>query len=160
MKEKISKIFLTSNSKEEIFDNFQLAIVNEIDDLEIYQTLLANPILSTDEIKLYCGKLCSQFPTLSYELQIWTAQIFENCNTECDCLDNAIDFYHQAFLTNPSNELSTNPKIIDIIEEGVKSTNKKSIVYEKLSKIYKQKGNVQRAERYAAKAAKYRIQNL
>lgn len=174
MKVEIEKIFLTSNSNEELFDTFQLAIQNNLDDFELYKTLLANPILSSDEIKLYCHKLCHVFPESSYEYYLWTAQIFECCKSENNCLDYSIDYYYNAAQCNPVKvepylmlfnnynfdvEVATNKKILDLIEEGIKLVDKKSILCRKIAEIYNHKGEVAKTSRFRALAEKYMKEN-
>ena len=141
---KIEKIFRESNSSEELFDAFQLSINTGIKDLELYKILLANPTLSKDEIIMFTEKLGAEFVEGSYDLYMWTANIFENNISDYEYVENSL-LYYQKFaaikphkadplisalkLYNYEIELPANSLIHKMVTNGVKNVNLKSKVY-------------------------------
>ena len=89
----IEKIFKTSGSKDELFDAFREAIAQKIQDDSLYNILLANKVLSNDEIIMYAEKICRDFPELCSSIYFWTARVFESIANFTERLQKAAEYY-------------------------------------------------------------------
>ena len=76
--ERIENIFRYSSSSEELFDTFKESLKYRIKSLESYKVLLANPFLTPDEIKMFTEKIITELPNKAYDINLWTANIFES----------------------------------------------------------------------------------
>ena len=65
--EEIKKRFELSKEFNEIFDAFEDAITQRIEDMEVYKLLFWNPTLTPDELCLFGEKLAQDFPSLAYD---------------------------------------------------------------------------------------------
>ena len=159
---KIENTFRQSDSQDNLFDAFQSAIENNLEDPEIYKVLLANPALSPDEIMMFTEKLCREFPEQKFGYYIWTAQVFENKSQSQENRLRAMDHYIRAAETEPTNfspyisllnlyniemDLPSNKKILNYVEEGVRKVHKKSKLYYALANLYKKLGDIQNEAR-------------
>jgi len=61
-KKYLENIFRNSNSPDELFDTFKIAIDRRIQDSSIYRLLLWNKALSPDEIMMFAEKICKENP--------------------------------------------------------------------------------------------------
>ncbi|MCX7797047.1 MAG: hypothetical protein N2249_00305 [Melioribacter sp.] len=165
LKSKIETIFRNSSSPEELFDAFDEAIRLKIDDVEIYKVLLGNPALSLDEIKMYAEKLIKEFDSRKFQITMWTAEVFENLQSNYDYLESAFNYYVKAIQFNPSSyepllgllklynyeiNLPINQKIIQQIEYNLPSVKLKSKVYFELANLYKRLGEYKLEAKYIA----------
>lgn len=165
----IESIFRSSTSPDELFDAFRNAIGLRIDDIELYKILLANPSISTDEIKMYTEKLLREFSEKSFQINIWAARIFENRSNYYEHLESAVYYYEKAAAAKPTDhtalvellklynteiDLPINKKILEIVEERSPAVNLKSKVYFELADLYKKKGDLVKGSRYLALAEK------
>jgi hypothetical protein len=96
----LEKIFREATSSNELFDAFEKSLQYKIKDVQIYKILLGNIVLTSDEIKLFTEKLCSEYPELSPELYMWTGSILESEPT-ADNLDSAFRYYKKAISIKP-----------------------------------------------------------
>ena len=166
---KIESVFRNSTSQDELFDTFGVAINNKIHDFELYKILLANPVLSVEEIKMYAEKLLREITDSSYQICMWTAKIFESHSFDFMSLEDTIKYYEQAATFKPTEfepylnllnlynyEVDTqfNNKIFELADVGVNSVTLKSKVYNALSELFKKKGDLRTASRYLALAEK------
>lgn len=166
---KIENIFRNSTSSDELFDAFQEALNEKLVDPEIFEILIFNPALSSDEIKMFTEKLVKVFPGSTYTLCMWTARVFGNFSEDYERLEDALDYYAKASLQKPTEvepylsilnlynydlDLPTNDKIIFIVESGIPPVNLKSKIYYALSEHYKKIGNLELASKYLALAEK------
>lgn len=160
---KIEDTFRNSKSSNELFDAFQDAIKSKLCDIEIFKILIANPILSVDEIKLFTEKLLKETPGNALDLLLWTGKVLENQPNNYNYLEEALFYYRRAISTKPDFhepllrllnlynyeiELSTNRKILDIIEESVTAVDQKSKVYYALAHHYKKCGDPNSEKKY------------
>lgn len=167
--EQIENIFLSSSNPDELFDAFQLAVNMEIKDFDLYKIMLANPALSTDEIKMFSEKLSTLINNDKYNIYYWTANIFEHRKEFFESLDDSIAYYQKAFFENSKNalplvhllglynfdfETPINHTIKKFVEENLVLVDKKSRVYFSLADLYKRKGDYVNATRYLALAEK------
>jgi tetratricopeptide (TPR) repeat protein len=168
--EEIEDIFRNSNSPDELFDTFRRAITHKIADIDLYKILLANPILSGEELKMYTEHLSKIFSDKAFDLFMWTGSIFANHTSEFERLEDSISYFVKALYSHPKNHepycrllqlynldmnLPTNKIILDIVEECANQIEKKSIVYTELGKLYEKLGKRDKAVECHQMALKY-----
>ncbi len=160
---RLENTFRNSNDTNELFDAFIDAMRHNIKDVDLFKILLANPVLSKDELIMYTEKLCKELEENSYEICLWTAGIFENNCEDYDCLNNAIRYLEKAIDTKPEQhkpflhllelynldfEVPTNETILNIVHSKIDGVRKKSKVYYALADLYKKLGNVEQQRKY------------
>lgn len=168
-KKEIENIFRCSTSSSELFDAFHFLLSLRVRDLELYKTLLANNVLSDDETKMFTEKLCEVFNEWSYELLMWSAQVFENKTTNYTGAENAFSYFIKAYNTLPIEEesllkiinlynyeinLPINNSIINFVNDNLYSVKKKSLVYKSLAELYGKLGNIEKSKTYNSLAEK------
>jgi hypothetical protein len=168
-RKQIENTFRLSNSPDELFDAFHYALEMDMNDIEVYRILLANPFLSSDEVKMFTEKLSRVMPDNSYDLFMWSAKIFENQKEAPDKLECAINYYRRAAKFNPASSLplirllglfnydydsSMNEVLINFAKDCVAFIKDKSKVYISLADIYKRKGELNLEAKYRALAEK------
>lgn len=159
----IEEVFVTSSSTDELFDAFRVALYNKVNDEELYKRLLSNKALSTDEITMYAEKICKEFPELCYPVYFWVGQIFSSISSYSMHTDKAFYFLKKAAAHDASNEapyieiiqmynkdLDYPPleDIINLVQDRIKTAEKKSRICFKLSRLYKELGNVEEEKTY------------
>jgi hypothetical protein len=75
--EEIHRRFSSSNDFNEIFDAFEAALNNKIEDIELYRLLFWNDSLTPEELCLFGEKLVQVFPAIAFEVYMWLAKVFE-----------------------------------------------------------------------------------
>lgn len=168
LKHNLEKVFRDSNSIDALFDGFQILIFKKLDDTGLFKTLLANPALSPDELKLFTDKLSCEFKHRSYEVFYWAATIFE---TKFGCSEYAFNYYVKAINVKPFKhepfldiirlfdyelDTVTNRALIEFVENAVEFVDCKSTVYSFLASHYLKTGDDPAAKRYEAKAEQSR----
>lgn len=168
--EEIESIFRNSNCPDELFDYFRKAITGKIEDIELYKILLANPILSCEELKMYTEHLSKVFHDKAFDIFMWTGNIFANYTAEYERLEDSISYFVKALYNNPKShephcrllqlynhdlDLPTNKIIIEIVEQCLPQIDKKSIVCSELSKLYYKLGLKERSAEYRQMAIKF-----
>lgn len=163
----LENIFRNSTSPDLLFDAFQEAINLKVKDPEIFKILLGNPVLSTDEIKMFAEKLIKEFPRHAHELSLWAAKNFEHKNDHLNSLENAVHYYKRAYDYKPDSfeslililqlynyelDLPINKNIIEFVKKGVSSVQLKSKIYYTLAEHYKKIGDNQLEVKYFAMA--------
>ncbi len=166
---RIEAVFLNSTSQDELFDAFTEAINNGIEDFDLYKILIANPFLTTDEIKMYTEKLLTLIPLNSYNILVWTAKIFENLSNDFTSLEDSINYFERAISVRPSEfepylgllrlyshevESDHNTRILNLVESNVNKAASKSKIYYSLADLYKRNGDLKTASKYLALAEK------
>jgi len=171
MKDKLYKTiestFQNSTSRDELFDAFGDALKYNISDFELYKILLANPVLSADEIKMYTEKLLKEISLSTYHILMWTAKIFETRSSNISELIDSVNYYERAMNTrrtehesllallniyNYDVETEVNRRILNLVENGVRNVFIKSKVYYALANLYKHLNNIKTASNYLALA--------
>jgi hypothetical protein len=167
--ERIENIFRCSSSSEELFDTFNEALKHRIKSLESYKVLLANPSLTPDEIKMFTEKIITELPNKAYDINLWTANVFESSAAEYDRLEDSLNYYERAYFHLPiahepllkilnlyNYELNypSNKKIISFIEQGIDLVKQKSKIYYALANHYRRIGNCRMEVRYLSLAEK------
>ncbi len=171
-KNRIEEIFRVSNSSEEIFDAVIESINEKIKDLDLYKILLANTVLSDDEIIMYTEKLCKEFKEFCKELYVWTAGLFENKCEDYSCIENAVNYYKKAIQKEPEDYLTylrllklynyeinlpINSTIIEVISANADKVKLRSKIYYALANHYKKLGDLYYQRKYLRLAEKYRL---
>ncbi len=169
MKTNVEKIFRGSSSSEELFDAFQYAIKNNAGGIELYKTLLANPALCPDEIKMFAETLSQIFKQESPEIYSWTGKILEgHAKSPCET-EESINYFIKSWQNDKTNHNSLvnlinsfnyemnvpyNNLILSVVNEGITHIKKKSKVYYALSKLYERKGEPELKRKYLLLAEK------
>lgn len=168
-KEIIENIFRNSNNSDELFDAFQAALEQKIEDVDLYKILLGNPTLSDDELCMYVEKLSSTIPQKSFDTFLWIAELFEVRSYNIDALEKAFQYYVRAALINPENflpykdalnlynyelEISLNKHIVKFIEDGLSIVKQKSNLHKALAEHYKRIGDGALEKKHEALAQK------
>ncbi len=159
----LENIFLTSSSSEELFDAFDTALKGNVDNLEIYKILIANPALAIDEIEMYVKTLSEKFPSMKYELFMWTAFALETYTEVSEYLEKATEYYAKAAEIDFSNcepyismlknydyelKLPVNKMIINFIESRLDLIQCKSKIYYALAEHYGKLGESEKKAFY------------
>lgn len=166
---KIESIFQNSNSPDELFDTFNEALKRNITDISLYKIFLGNPALSTDELKMFTGKLLKEIPESRFSIGMWAAKIFENRQSSYEFIENAIHYYTLAIESRPDShepllemirlynteiDYPYNRKILELLDRFMPAVNSKSRVYFALADLYKKKNDLNLASKYLALANK------
>jgi hypothetical protein len=152
---KIESVFRGSASRDDLFDAFGDALKHEIYDFDLFKILLANPFITTDEVKMYAEKILKVIPFNSYHILMWTGKILESRSYDFVNLEDSINYYTRAInlrpvefeplmsilkLYNHDVESDVNKKILAIVEEGLNRVRIKSRIYYALADLYKRRG--------------------
>lgn len=162
---RLENIFRNSTSPDELFDAFREAINGRISDIDLYKILLGNPVLTSDEIKLFSEKLAKEIPEQKINTFMWTASVFEHQKEDFENMSDAALYYQKAFENEPTNaapllrllnlynydfETPLNKTIIEYVEQNVRTVNQKSGTFFSLAELYKRKGDFFLASKYLA----------
>lgn len=149
---RIEDTFRNSKSSDELFDAFQDAINIKLSDVSIYKILIANPILTADEIKMFTKKMIKEIPGKEYDILMWTGKVFENHPQNFKYLEDTFNIYQQAISHRPNShepllrllilynheiDLPANQKILKLIDESIAAVDQKSKVYYAIAEHYK-----------------------
>jgi hypothetical protein len=104
LKQDLEEIFRTSNSPDELFDTFRVAIERKLNDEELYKILLRNKALSVDEIIMFTEKICKEFPELSYHIYFCVGQLLESISTYGKHNESALQYFEKAADIKPGSE--------------------------------------------------------
>lgn len=165
----VEAVFRNSNSSGDLFDVFELALIEGIKDFSTYKILLGSHVLTKDEVLMYSDKLCKELKEEEYEICMWTANVLSTRISEYGCRESSIAYFERAFYNNPEKcepllkalclydtdmDFPTNKKILKIIDLGLLSVKQKSKVYYSLSDIYKKIGKEEQSNEYFQLAEK------
>lgn len=166
----LEHIFRTSNSPNELFDAFQLAIKAKLKDEELYKTLLWNKALSIDEVSMYAEKICSEFPELCYNIYFWTAQIFESISNYGDYCEHAFKYFIKSsesnknksepylracLLYNSEIKMPDINHIVEFVRSGIEHAEVKSILCFALADLFHTTGEINLMQSYKNLGDKY-----
>ncbi len=169
-KKEILKIFQTSNSQDELFDNFRIAINQKIKDIDLYNVLLWNKALSNDEIVMYAEKICKEIPEFCCKVYLAVAKILDSTSIYGDNKEMAFDYIKKAALSNKTStepyiiisemynkELNLPPfeKIVSFLEKGINLVDEKSKLNFILAKLYGKIGDIERGKNYQKKGEEH-----
>ncbi|MFH0734822.1 MAG: hypothetical protein V1773_09800 [bacterium] len=175
LQKEIERIFLNASCPNALFDTFQIALKNRISDPFVYQTLLANPALSKEEITLFAETYCKEFPDNAYEVYYWVGNILEQNNKPIDRAENAVKYYKKAIKAKPERyepyinmlnlfnyeyDYEFNKTIIKTVDEGLKKVTEKKDLLLKLADHFRNLGNESKSKLCIQLANKDRIKNI
>jgi tetratricopeptide (TPR) repeat protein len=168
--DEIRRRFSLSTDFNEIFDAFEAAIAQRLDDVEIYRLLFWNHSLTPDELCLFGQKLVQEFPHIAYDVYMWLANVFEVTYSMYDNYDLAIEYYKKAASVRPAEpdpyldaadcyepDLNIPPVgvLIDFLKDGVQHVANPRNVYQRLSYFYQIVGDSSLSEYYRRKAEEH-----
>ena len=163
----IRKRFELSKEFNDIFDAFEQALEQRLDDIELYRQLFWNHALTPDELCLFGEKLAKEFPTLGYDTYMWLASIFEVTHSMIDNYELAVVYYKKAASVRPSEpdpyldaadcyepDLNIPPIsiLIDFLKQGAHNVGNPTLIYQRLVHLYELSGNDEMSQFYRRKA--------
>ena len=166
-REEIRQQFSSATTFNEIFDAFESAMVQHIDDIELYRQLFWNDSLRIDEIILFGEKLAKEFPHNAYDVYMWMANVFEAVFSSEDNFEHSLMYYQKAASVNPGvpdpyldacdchdPDLNIPPveSLIDFVKKGLDNVPEKKNLCSRLSYLYHLLGDEDLAEYYRLKA--------
>jgi hypothetical protein len=161
--EEIRAKFASSNDFNEIFDAFEDAIEQRLNDLELYRLLFWNNSLAPDELCLFGEKLAKEFPEIAYDTFMWLASVFEVTYSSYDNFELAIKYYKKAASARPSEvdpyldaadcfdpDLNIPPVdiLINFLKEGINGVKNKRVLLERLSHLFQIIGDQEQSTYY------------
>ncbi|MBI5475950.1 MAG: hypothetical protein HY964_04360 [Ignavibacteriales bacterium] len=148
--------FESAKEFNEIFDAFEQAIEQRIDDIELYRLLFWNSALKAEELSLFGEKLAKEFPHISYDVYMWLASVFEVMHSVYDNYELALQYYKKASAAKPNSlapyldaadcyehDLKIPPihLLIEFLKQGTCLVDEPMPIYEKLAYLYEISGN-------------------
>lgn len=161
--EEIRAIFTSSTEFNDIFDAFEDAIEQKIQDVELYRLLFWNHSLGPDELCLFGEKLAKEFPAIAYDVFMWLASVFEVTYSSYDNFDLAIKYYRKAAKAKPEEpdpyldacdcydpDLNIPPAdvLVSFVKEGLQHVGNKKSLLLRLSHLYQLMGEEEQSEYY------------
>lgn len=165
--EDIRKRFECAKEFNEIFDAFEQAIEQCIDDIELYRKLFWNNALTPDELRLFGEKLVKEFPHTTYDVYMWLASVFEATYSMFDNYTLTLEYYRKAAVTRPTEldpyldaadcyepDLNIPPilQLIAFLKSGTESVSFRKPLYQRLAHLYQLAGNDEMHMYYERKA--------
>jgi hypothetical protein len=166
-KTEIRYIFNNSKNFNELFDAFDSALKQGIDDVELYRILFWNDSLDPDELILFGEKLAREFKHIAYDVYMWLANIFEVIFGKKDNFEMALTYYQKAAAIKPAEsepyldvcdiynpDLNIPPikSLIEFLKIGLEFVDNNKLLLQRLSIFYKLIGDIDLAEYYRLKA--------
>ena len=165
--EELREKFSKSADFNDIFDAFEDALEQKLEDLELYRLLFWNHVLTPDELCLFGEKLAREFPNIAYDVYMWLASVFEVTYSSYDNYELCIEYYKKAAHASPSEpdpyldacdcyepDLNIPPidVLIDFVKEGLNHVKNRKSLYSHLSSLYRLIGDNDLSEYYRLKA--------
>ncbi|MBI2428224.1 MAG: hypothetical protein HYV29_05410 [Ignavibacteriales bacterium] len=162
----IRHIFNTSKNFNELFDAFDEAILQGIDDVELYRILFWNDSLGSDELILFGEKLAREFRHIAYDVYMWLANIFEVLFGKKDNFEMALTYYQKAAAIkpdepdpyldacdcyNPDLDIPPAKNLIEFLKIGLEFVHNKKSICLRLAVLYQSIGEKDLAEYYRVK---------
>jgi hypothetical protein len=169
-KKYFESIFRNSDSPDELFDTFRIAVEQNIKDSNIYRTLLWNRALSSDEIMMFAEKICKDSPGLCYKIYSWVGKIFFSNFVYGELNEQALEYYKKAAKSNPAAHepyiaiarfynpdlnIPSFSSVIKTLLDGMETVEKKSKLCFMISKLYKNNSRVDEAKKYQRMGERY-----
>lgn len=163
----IRHIFNTSKNFNELFDAFEEAIQQGIDDVELYRILFWNDSLGQDELILFGEKLAREFRHIAYDVYMWLANIFEVLFGKKDNYELALTYYQKAAAIkpdapdpyldacdcyNPDLDIPPAKTLIEFLKIGLEFVHNKKAICLRLAVLYQTIGENDLAEYYRVQA--------
>jgi hypothetical protein len=161
--DEIRSKFANGKDFNEIFDAFEDALAQGIQDVELYRLLFWNSALNTDELCLFGEKLAKEFPILAYETYMWLASVFEATYSMSDNFELAMEYYRKAAAAKPEEvqpyldaadchdpELNIPPLywLVEFLKLGINLVKDKKTLLHRLSYLYQMHGDQKQADFY------------
>ncbi|MCI0706567.1 MAG: hypothetical protein L0Y80_03660 [Ignavibacteriae bacterium] len=161
--EEIRYTFANSADFNELFDAFEEALQQNIQDVELYRLLFWNHSLGPDELCLFGEKLAKEFPAIAYDVYMWLASVFEVTYSSYDNFELAIKYYRRAAGAKPTEidpyldacdcydpDLNIPPAdvLIDFLKSGIESVANKKKLLMRLSQLYQLIGDQEQSDYY------------
>lgn len=159
----IRACFSGSKDFNELFDAFEDAVAQGIQDIELYRLLFWNSALSPDELRLFGEKLAVTFPAIAYEAMIFLARVFEATQSGADNFELTMQYYQKAAQARPAEaepylsaadcyepDLNIPPVefLLPFLKEGVKNVEHKKPLLERLSYLCQMIGDEEQSVYY------------
>jgi len=166
-REEIRERFSAATNFNEIFDAFESAINQKIDDIGLYRLLFWNDSLQIEEIILFGEKLAKEFPHNAYDIYMWMANVFEAVFASRDNFEHSLFYYQKAATVSPAipdpyldacdcydPDLNIPPleALIEFVKRGVEHVQNKKSLCSRLSYLYHLFGDEDLSEYYRLKA--------
>ena len=161
--EEIHEKFANSTDFNDIFDAFEDAITQRIQDVELYRLLFWNHSLGPDELCLFGEKLAKEFPGIAYDTYMWLASVFEVTYSSYDNFELAIKYYHKAAVARPNApdpyldacdcydpDLNIPPAdvLLEFLKGSLDHVNNKKVILSRLSNLYHLIGDEEQSRYY------------
>jgi len=162
-------IFKNSRNPDELFDAFDNALKNGLDDLEIYKVLFWNPVLTLNEICMFVKKLAQTFSNKSYDIYVWAAYVLELSFDEVENFEAILNFYKKASEIKPDSpepyikamdaynfdlKIHSPTPLINFVKKGLNKVSDITTIYFKLSEFFGKLGNIELKNHYLAEGEK------
>lgn len=162
-REEIRVKFANGKDFNEIFDAFEDALEQRIQDVDLYRLLFWNPVLKAEEVCLFGEKLAKEFPSIAYETYMWLANVFEVTYALYDNFELAMKYYQKAAEQRPSEiqpylnaadcyeqDLNIPPfdMLIEFLKGGLKNVVEKKALLTRISYLYQIHGDQEQADYY------------
>lgn len=161
--DEIRATFANATDFNELFDAFEDAVAQRIEDVELYRLLFWNHSLGPDELCLFGEKLAKEFPGIAYEIYMWLASVFEVTYSSYDNFELAIKYYRKAAKEKPTAldpyldacdcyepDLNIPPVdvLLEFLKEGLEHVTNKKAVLMRLSHLYHMIGDDEESNYY------------
>jgi hypothetical protein len=161
--EEIRTKFANATDFNDLFDAFEDALAQRIQDVELYRLLFWNHSLGPDELCLFGEKLAKEFPDIAYDTYVWLASVFEVTYSSYDNFELAITYYRKAAGARPSSpdpyldacdcydpDLNIPPVdvLLEFLKQGLDNVNNKKVVLMRLSHLYLLIGDEEQSNYY------------
>jgi len=165
--DEIRRCFSTSTDFNEIFDVFQFALTQKVQDVEPFRLLFWNPSLTVDEVRLFGEKLAGEFPLLAYDVYLWLASVFEVTYSSNDNFELALTYYEKAAVARPGEadpyvnaidcydpDLNIPPllTLVEFVKRGLPGSKDPAALYRCLAQLYERVGDTAQSDLYRRKA--------
>ncbi|MDI6765497.1 MAG: hypothetical protein QME52_01525 [Bacteroidota bacterium] len=165
--DEIRNRFESSKEFNEIFDAFEQAIEQHLDDIELYRQLFWNHALTPEELCLFGEKLVKEFSHLSYDVYMWLASVFEATHSIYDNYDLALRYYKKAADAKPDEptpylnvancyepdlNIPSLNSLIDFLKQGTNAIPESKPLHQKLAHLYEIAGNDEMSKYYKRKS--------
>jgi tetratricopeptide (TPR) repeat protein len=165
--EELRDKFSKSTDFNEVFDAFEDALEQRLEDVELYRLLFWNHALTPDELCLFGEKLAREFSSIAYDVYMWLASVFEVTYSSYDNYDLCIEYYRKAAYVKPTEpdpyldacdcyepdlNIPSIDVLIDFVKSGLEHVKNQKSLYSRLSHLYQLAGDSDLSEYYRQKA--------
>ncbi|HEY5615018.1 MAG TPA: hypothetical protein VIL52_03275 [Bacteroidota bacterium] len=149
--EEIRYIFSNAIDFNDLFDAFEDALKQNIQDIDLYRLLFWNHALGPDELCLFGEKLAKEFPSIAYDVFLWLASVFEVTYSSYDNFELAVKYYRRAAAAKPAEvdpyldacdcydpdlNIPSADTLIDFLKSGLGNVMNKKTLLMRISQMY------------------------